>query len=252
MMPPTPHASTFVSLGIAGLSLFMLGAWGILAWRSTRGQVDGLRITVRFTVALCVWASGWLGLALSGVLARLDLRPPPFALLPPGLVVAVALLLRTGAGRLLSRNTPLWLLVGLQAFRLPLELVMHQAALEGVMPAQMTFGAVRGVTGLNYDILTGASALLLALWLRTGDVPRQVVLAWNVFGSMLLLGILSIAVVSTPLVALFGDAPDRLNTWVLFAPFVWLPSVLVGSALFGHALLFRRLWRDRVPSGRAP
>jgi hypothetical protein len=243
-----PQASALVTVGIAGLSLLMLGTWVFLAWRAARGQVNGSRIVVRFAAGLFVWAGVWLALALEGGLARMDLRPPPSALLPPALIVAVGLLTRTNMGRLLSQKTPLWLLVGLQGFRLPLELVMHQAALEGVMPAQMTFGTAHGVPGLNYDILTGASALLLALWLRLGDVPRPVVRAWNVLGSVLLLGILGIAVVSTPVVALFGEAPDRLNTWVLFAPFVWLPAVLVGSALFGHALLFRRLWTAPRPA----
>ncbi|MHA7628927.1 hypothetical protein [Corallococcus sp. M7] len=228
------------------MSLLLLATWATLASRYGRTPPDGPRGVVGFTVALLVWAGGWWALASSGVLARLDPRPPPSALLPPALVVAVVLLLRTGTAKRMSQLTPLWLLVGLQAFRLPLELVMHQAALEGVMPAQMTFGSVNGVTGWNHDILTGATALPLALWLRAGNVPRPVVLAWNVLGSVLLLGILGIAIASTPFLARFGGAPSQLNTWILFAPFVWLPAVLVGSALFGHALVFRRLWRDAV------
>lgn len=246
MMAPEPHASALVTLGISGLSLLLLGTWSALAFRSARGQPDGPRAAVGFTVALMIWAGGWWGLASSGVLARVDARPPPFALLPPALIVAVGLLLRTATAKRMGQMTPLWLLVGVQSFRLPLELVMHQAALEGVMPAQMTFGSVQGATGFNYDIVTGVTALLLALWLRAGNVPRRVVLAWNILGSALLLGILGIAIASTPFLARFGAAPSQLNTWILFAPFVWLPAVLVGSALFGHALIFRRIWRDTV------
>ena len=53
-------------------------------------------------------------------------------------------------------NAPVWLLIAFHGFRLPLELIMHEAATEGVMPPQMTF------TGLNFDITTGATALLVA------------------------------------------------------------------------------------------
>jgi hypothetical protein len=148
-------------------------------------------------------------------------------------VAGVELLSRSRFGALLGR-TPLWLLVAVQGFRLPLELVMHRAALEGTMPAQMTFGA-----GYNYDIVTGASALLLAWALHTGRASRALVLAWNVLGVVLLLVVVSIGFASTPIVAAFGQ--DRLNTWILHAPFVWLPTVLVASAMLGHVLVFRAL-----------
>lgn len=243
MQALAPQASSPILIGIAGLSLWLLAAWTFLLWRAARGQPVGRFIAVRFSRVLLLWAGGWLLLALHGTLARTDLRPPPSAWIPPALFIALALLLRTREARLLSEHAPLWMLVGLQTFRLPLELVMHQAALEGVMPAQMTWGSVGGVTGLNYDMVTGATALPLALWLLKGDVPRAVVLAWNALGSLLVLAVLAVGVASTPMFAAFGSAPDRLNTWVLFAPFVWVPTVLVGSALFGHALIFRRLWR---------
>src|SRR5439155_344094 len=47
------------------------------------------------------------------------------------------------------------------------------------------------------------------------------------------------AVISTPLFRWFGD--DKLNTWVTYPPFVWLPAVMVTAALIGHLLVFRWL-----------
>ena len=38
---------------------------------------------------------------------------------------------------------------------------------------------------------------------------------------------------------LFG--PERLNTWVAYAPFVWLPAVMVVCALIGHLVIWRKL-----------
>ena len=127
---------------------------------------------------------------------------------------------------------------------MPLELVMHQAAREGTMPAQMTY------TGGNFDIVSGVSAILVAALAARGLAPRWLLVAWNALGSVLLVTILVIAVVSLPTFAAFGSDPARLNTWVAYFPFVWLPAGLVSAAVLGHVLLWRRLW-SRGMRGRA-
>jgi hypothetical protein len=101
-------------------------------------------------------------------------------------------------GAALASETPVWVLVGLQAFRLPLELVMHQAATEGVMPPQMTFGVVGGAVGLNYDLITGATALGLAVALVGRPASRRVVSVWNTIGTLLHVNIVVIAFWSKP------------------------------------------------------
>jgi small-conductance mechanosensitive channel len=135
---------------------------------------------------------------------------------------------------------PLWALVGFQVFRFPLELVMHRAYVEGLMPVQMSY------SGQNYDIVSGITAGALALWLGRGRVPRWVVAFWNILGFVLLVNIVTVAVVSTPLFRWFGN--ERLNTFVTYPLFVWLPAVLVVAALMGHILVWRRLSaRPSVP-----
>jgi hypothetical protein len=136
---------------------------------------------------------------------------------------------------------PLWALVGFQVFRVPLELVMHRAYVEGVMPGQMSY------SGQNYDILSGISAGALGFWLTRGQVPRRVVVLWNAVGLVLLVNVVAIAVVSTPLFRWFGD--ERLNVFVTYPPFVWLPAVLVTAALMGHVLVWRRLTQNSVVEG---
>jgi hypothetical protein len=66
-----------------------------------------------------------------------------------------------------------------------------------------------------------------------------VALAWNILGLALLVNIVGVAILSTPRIQLFG--PDRLNVWVMYPPFVWLPAVMVLAALAGHLLIFRAL-----------
>ena len=70
-------------------------------------------------------------------------------------------------------------------------------------------------------------------------VPRWVVQAWNVVGFALLVNIVTVALVSTPAFGWFG--PDRLNVFILYPPFVWLPAVMVLAALMGHILVWRKL-----------
>jgi hypothetical protein len=179
-------------------------------------------------------------LGASGILRRWDARPPPlFVVLFVGLVLTIALA-RGQIGSRMARELPLAALVGFQAFRLPLELVMHRAATEGTMPVQMSF------SGWNFDILTGASAIVLAWLVAAGSAPRWLVVAWGVMSSALLLTIVAIAIASMPAFAAFGSSPDRLATWVGYFPFTWLPMVLVMAALFGQIVLFRRLAEERL------
>ena len=232
-----PAASTLVTWGFVVLPI-LVAAGFVLAcgWAGRRlGESDGVRRRRARRVSAAVL--GWLLLtalaAGSGVLRRFDGTPPPFAGL---LVVVIAVGVGVPCsplGTLLVRGLPLWALVGFQMFRFPLELLMHRAYLEGVMPVQMSY------SGWNADILTGISAGLLGWWLARGRVPRTVVLVWNALGFLLLVNIVTIAVLSTPLFRLFGD--DRLNTFVAYPPFVWLPAVLVVAALMGHILVWRRL-----------
>jgi len=128
----------------------------------------------------------------------------------------------------------LWILVVGQAFRLPLECLMHRAADEGVMPAQMSY------SGWNFDIVTGITAIPVAFLLARGfRHARAIAVTWNVMGSLLLINILTIAMLSTPLVAAFGA--ERTNTWVAYPPYVWLPTMMVVCAITGHLVIFLKL-----------
>ena len=116
---------------------------------------------------------------------------------------------------------------------------VDRAATEGVMPPQMSY------SGLNFDILTGVTALLLAVALATGRAGRRTAAAWNVLGSVLLLNILVIAFLSTPLpIRVFMNEPA--NVWITRAPFVWLPTVMVCSAIIGHIAVLRRVRAEAV------
>jgi hypothetical protein len=231
------RASALVTAAFVVLPLLVAAAFVLACAWADRRLGESPRTRRRRTLIVAALVLAWLLLtalaAGSGVLRRFDAVPPPFA----GLLLAVAAL-GVGVpcsplGTRLVLGLPMWALVGSQAFRFPLELVMHRASVEGVMPVQMSYA------GLNYDILTGIGAGVLGWWLARGRVARWTVAAWNALGLALLVNVVTVAVVSTPLFRWFGD--DRLNTFVTYPPFVWLPAVLVTAALMGHILVWRKL-----------
>jgi len=230
-------ASTLVFLGIPSLAALVVGllAVGVLIAERRLGSEPTLALWRAAWSALfaLAWAGLTLLLAERGVLARVDARPPPLLLLlVPALGGAIALG-RSRFGERLLLGLPLWALVGFQAFRLPLELVMHQAALSGTMPVEMSF------SGYNFDIASGTSALLLGIALALGWAGPRAALIWNLGGLLLLCNIIVIAIAATPVFQAFG--PEHLNLWVTHPPYVLLPTVLVMAALFGHVLVFRKL-----------
>ena len=231
------QASAPVTGGFIVLPLLV--AAGFVAGCEWAGRRLGHDAAVRRRRALGLTAAvvGWLlvtaAAAASGVLRRFDAVPPPFVALPLAVILVAIAVCFAPLGTLLVRGLPLSALVGSQVFRFPLELVMHQASVEGVMPVQMSYA------GQNYDILTGITAGILAIWLAVGSVPRWVVAAWNLAGCALLANIVAVAIVSTPLFGWFGE--ERLNVFITYPPFVWLPAILVTAALIGHILVWRRL-----------
>jgi len=184
-------------------------------------------------VAAISWLGLWGLLACAGALNVWDGFPPRALPALVTLFVTSVWFAFSRTGDALARGLSFRWLIGFQVFRLPLELMLHQAMVEGVMPVQMSF------EGLNFDIVTGVSAGLIALASTWLPLPRWVCWAFNLLGSTLLAVILAVSIVSMPTFALFGS--DRVNTWVFGFPYVYLPVVMVQFALVGHLLVFRKL-----------
>jgi hypothetical protein len=229
----------FVALAIAVAGAFVVAVHAS-AGRTTRSSAR--RDTTLAALATAAWLAVTLALAASGRLS-FSSRPPTAGVL---IAVGVALAFALGTSRLgarLATGIPLAALIGVQAFRFPLELMLHRAYREGLMPVQMSY------SGFNFDILTGLSAIVVALYIARH--PNAVALArvWNAAGIVLLANILTIAVLSTPTpIRVFHNEPA--NEWIAHAPWVWLPSVFVVAAIVGHIVIFRRLrYQSRVPGG---
>lgn len=231
-----PVFDAISAYGIGGLAVVVAVLWVFVL-----GQFDQRRVLILAVIAVVIMTVSAVA-ALSGALAQLRTFPPPMALMIAAVFVLGIAFGFSPIGRDAAAMIALPVLVGFQSFRLPLELVMHHAASVGIMPVELSYA------GYNFDIVTGLGALALYLWSFSGrSVPQWVVWAWNLWGSYCLGVIAVIAIATSPMVRLFGDSPEHVNSWVLYFPYVWLPAVLVTIAIAGHVVIWRKLLSAVIP-----
>lgn len=220
-----------------GLAAAIVIAAGVLVKYASRGYGDAesqaSSLQRRYWIGASIWLFVVSAAAYSGTLLPRGAPPLPFVTLVISIFTVGALLARSKVGERLAAGLPLAVLVGFQGFRLPLELAMHRAYTEGLMPIQMSY------SGRNFDIVTGITAIVLSILMVMTKVPRWVVQAWNLLGLVLLFNIVGVAILSTPMFAYFGR--DRLNVWVMWMPYTMLPAVMVLAAWAGHLIIWRAL-----------
>jgi hypothetical protein len=241
MIEPGPISGAIFVLIV--LTLAGLLIWGVArAGRALGEPSEQTRRWVGWTaLGVAVWLAATGFASYSGIL-RTAQRPPPLFLFVLGSLLVNVIAAFSPLGTRLLRGLPIPALVGYQAFRLPLELVLHAWVEQGVLPNQMSF------SGHNFDIISGLTALLTAAWMIKHPNSRAVVLGWNLLGSGLLAVVLAIAMLSSPspIRMYLNDPPVLLP---LYFPYGWIIPICVGGALFGHVMVFR--WLVAHAHGRA-
>lgn len=218
---------------VAAVAAGLVAASGLAARAGGRELARARRTSGIVAGAIALWLLFSGRLAATGFLAFEPL-PTMLPLLALGFVASVTVAFSRFGGSL-ARNLPLAILVGYQGFRIPVEILLHRAHAEGLAPVQMTY------LGMNLDVLTGVSALLLAALSRLGPVPRWLLFGWNLVGFGLLVNVVTIAMLSTPTpLRVFWNEPA--SVFITRFPWVWLPAFLVPTALLGHLLVWRRLF----------
>ncbi len=219
----------------------LLGGW--FAIRATGGsQDDAKRTTLRVAAAILAVFAVFATAAKVGLLSNFDVRPP---WLPRFAVPLFLLTLLVGAvspyGRRLALGLPIWVLVSLQGFRVPVELLLLALHREAVAPLEITY------LGRNFDIVAGLTALPLAWLAARGKTLRNLLFVWNVLGILLLANIVGVALACMPGIEFIRTEPTTafLGSW----PYVLIPSVFVTTALLAHVVLFRRLMLDSRTAG---
>jgi hypothetical protein len=190
---------------------------------------------IRTSLGAVLWLAVTGGAAGTGLLDPGPMPPPLFVFFFTCLSAATALAL-SPLGRRMAESVSWAALIGVQVFRLPLELILHRWYEEGIVPIQMTF------EGWNFDIVSGVACGLAAVWLFFRPRDRRVALGANIVGSALLMVVMGLAMTSAPgpLFSFTDSPPIQLP---LHFPTVWIVSVCVAGALFFHIVTFRALGR---------
>lgn len=133
-------------------------------------------------------------------------------------------------GNQVSATFGLSVLLGFQGFRLLLELILHQWAEVGTIPGTMTW------TGQNWDILSG-----IVSFIGIPFVEKNKFVAWGVqmIGFALLVNVIRVVMMSSPFP--FSWPLENPLQLVLHFPYALIGPLFVGSALFGHLVVFRKL-----------
>src|SRR5262249_44140890 len=131
----------------------------------------------------------WLG-TLALIVKSEFVAASPMPRLPLMFIAIMLVSVGAGVSRVggwLASSVPLAALVGFQAFRLPLELILHAWANSGTIPETMTW------TGRNWDIVSGVTAFVAA-WF----VGRSRGWGWltSIVGIALLVNVVRVAVLS--------------------------------------------------------
>jgi hypothetical protein len=187
-------------------------------------------------ISLIGWSVVTAILSLSGFLSDFSTFPPKLliALIIP--LIAIIWAVRTKEVKEILMHIPPASIIWIQSFRIVVEILLWRLFVDNVAPIQMTF------EGRNFDILSGLSAIVVAILVTKNKISSQLVIAWNFAGLALLVNIVTIAILSMPTpLRVFMNEPA--NTIVTKFPIVWLPALLVPLAYGLHFLSIRQYWR---------
>lgn len=201
----------------------------------------GLRAAYEGRARLVAWGLLALWLALTGAVAALGLLAPAPDKPPPNMVLALtgaitmgALALTAPGKRMIGRIGGHWI-VGMQAFRVPVEIFLWAGSAAGLVPVLMSWH------GRNFDVISGVLGLVLGLWMARRAVPRPVLVAYHLLGLALVFNVAGHAIAATPgpLQQIHGAENEPI--FVTTFPYVWLPALLVPLAIAGHIVGLRQL-----------
>ncbi len=195
------------------------------------------KIISRLLTGLLIWFVYLIILAQTDVLKNFELPPriPLLVVIPA--TVLLLILVNSQLMKQTIRNTPLFLPIVLQSFRVLVELLIYATYQKSVFPKRATF------EGLNFDILVGLSAIVVGVAVAKGLIRRRGILLWNI-AAMCILALTVYSFISAYYWSDFGASAVRLR-FVEF-PYLLLPSVLLPTAIFLHIFSLKQVTRNTV------
>ncbi|MDB5230499.1 MAG: hypothetical protein JWN76_1304 [Chitinophagaceae bacterium] len=232
MTPETQPAVFITALTIVLLITILTGLKKAFSKSYPKNKAGKNFITTALIIIL--WVATLAVLSINDVFNNFSHFPPRpvLAMIIP--VIILAVLIFSGKTDKILSQTPMHWIIGLQSFRILVEIMLWMADKKGLMPVQMTF------EGYNFDIITALLAIPCAIYLKKTPGSRLSIF-FNVIGILLLINVLAIALLSMPTgFRVFKDRPSM--EIVGRFPFIFLPGFLVVVALALHFLSLRKLY----------
>lgn len=221
----------FIVLGLAF-------AFRVAAVRSGKAAKYAATISRR-TIAFFIAWTIYLFIAVEAGAFK-ELKSPPsivlFAILPAFAVIVIVNIARDT--RFLFHHTPVVWILYLQGFRVLVELLIHGVYRKGLGPVEATF------EGYNFDIVAGATAVLMAWAYARKKVSNKMVIAWNILGLLLLVNIVTIFNTMILKPQLWGYAETPIHPDFATMPYLLIAGVFMPIAVFLHVLCIRRCVRS--------
>jgi hypothetical protein len=227
-------AATDILFIATNAAVFLLLLFGLQVGLVRIGLAPARRMRIALLTAL--GASGWLAfiavMADRGFYQDFHSLPPKIAFaIAPTLVAVVVLGLSRNVKTIADALPPSWI-IGLQSFRILIEIVLWQLVLQGRIARMMS------IEGANYDLITGITAPVIA-WMSAYTGNGRIQKAWNIMGLALLANVMIRGMLNAPTrFRLIHDEPA--NTIIATFPYIWLPCFSVAVALFLHIVSLRQ------------
>jgi len=187
-------------------------------------------------IGLIGWAVVTAILSLAGILGDFSTFPPKLFIVLVIPLATIIWVVRRKEMKEILLHTPPASIIWIQSFRIVVEVLLWRLFVDNLAPIQMTF------EGRNFDILSGLSAIVVAVLVTKNKISSPLVIAWNFAGLALLANIVTVAILSMPTpMRVFMNEPA--NPIVTKFPVVWLPALLVPLAYGLHFLSLRQYLR---------
>jgi hypothetical protein len=173
-------------------------------------------------------------LSYSGVVSNTGLRPPGIVYVAfPAVLFVLIVFAFSRAGARIASAFPLWVIIGMQTFRIGVEVLLHRLWVDGLAPRIVTY------QGGNIDIWIGLSAPLIA-WISTrGRRGEWLTLGWNVAGLLTLVNAITLSALTAPgLNLIHSEVP---NMAIGACPFTYIAGFFAPLAMALHSLSIRAL-----------
>ena len=214
------------------ISIYIFSFFSILMLSAQYFALKSMQKGKQWFFSLIVVTGVFSVTALTGVTAEKFIPFGPILILfMLGFSIAFAV---SNTGKNVADALPFSILIGFQAFRFPLELILHHWAQIGTIPETMTW------TGQNWDIISGISALISIPLVKK---YRLIAMGVNLVGFLLLMNVFRVVIMSAPLP--FAWNLERPLLLIAYFPYCLIGPLFVLPAFVGHLVTFRKLWNSR-------